>query len=100
MALIGLITKADELIWMILYFFQLGFHRLRAADLTSVPTISEPQEVLDMEGHIVGIALDPSGRYLHVNVRHWPQGAAPVTDSSMPIAEDIQMRVLDLQEKR
>jgi len=79
---------------------QLGFHRLRAADLASVPTISEPQEVLDMEGHIVGIALDPSGRYLHVNVRRWPQGAAPVADSSLPIAEDIQMRVLDLQEKR
>ena len=53
-----------------------------------------------MEGHIVGIALDPSGRYLHVNVRRWPQGAAPVADSSLPIAEDIQMRVLDLQEKR
>ena len=88
------------MIWDNLYFFQLGFHRLRAADLASVPTISEPEEVLDMEGHIVGIALDPSGRYLHVNVRRWPQGAAPVADSSLPIAEDIQMRVLDLQEKR
>ena len=81
-------------------YFQLGFHRLRAADLTSVPTISEPEEVLDMGGHIVGIALDSSGRYLHVNVRLWPEGAVPGADSSTPIAEDIQMKVLDLQEKK
>ena len=79
---------------------QLGFHRLRASDLRNVPTISEPEEVIDMRGHIVGIALDRTGRYLYVNVRKWPEGAVPAADVCPPIAEDIEMKVLDLTERR
>ena len=79
---------------------QLGFHRLRTSDLRNVPTISEPEEVIDMRGYIVGIALDRTGRYLHVNVRKWPEGAVPAADVCPPIAEDIEMKVLDLTERR
>ena len=79
---------------------QLGFHRLRASDLRNVPTISEPEEVIDMRGRIVGIALDRTGRYLHVNVRKWPEGAVSAADVCPPIAEDIEMKVLDLTERR
>ena len=53
-----------------------------------------------MRGHIVGIALDRTGRYLHVNVRKWPEDWVPAADVCPPIAEDIEMKVLDLTERR
>ena len=38
-------------------------------DLTSVPVISGPDLVIDMKAHVVGLALDRSGRHLFVNIR-------------------------------
>ena len=53
-----------------------------------------------MRGRIVGIALDRTGRYLYVNVRKWPEDWVPAADVCPPIAEDIEMKVLDLTERR
>ena len=78
---------------------QIGFKRLYPEHLTSCPTITEPDHVIDMLGHIVGICLDKQsdGRYLYVNIRRWPDGAKPSLDLPPPIATEIEMRVLDLQ---
>ena len=40
-------------------------------DLTSVPVISGPDLVIDMKAHVVGLALDRSGRHLFVNIRYF-----------------------------
>lgn len=73
---------------------QLGFKIITRDNLNNVPVISQPDKVIDMKGHIVGISLD-SGQ-LHVNVRRWPEGARPVFDYPPPIAREIETRVVDL----
>ena len=94
-------------------------------DLTSVPVISGPDLVIDMKAHVVGLALDRSGRHLFVNIRYfccclllmahivksqpnltqlmcrrWPEGAVPSPNLPPPIASEIEMRVLDLKTMR
>ncbi|KAG8141908.1 hypothetical protein E2320_006570 [Naja naja] len=54
--------------------------------------------VIDIHGHIVGMGLSPDHRYLYVNSRAWPEGCV-VSDPLQPppIAEEIELRVLDLK---
>jgi len=77
---------------------QLGFKRLYPDDLSSIPVISEPDRLIEMHGHIVGITQDREGRYLYVNVRRWPEGAVPTEDDPPPIDSWIEMRVVDLKD--
>ena len=32
-----------------------------------------PDRVIEMRGHVIGLALSPDHRYLYVNVRAWPK---------------------------
>jgi len=77
---------------------QLGFKRLYSNDLSSVPIISAPDRLIEMNGHIVGISQDREGRFLYVNVRRWPEGAVATENNPPPIASDIEMRVVDLKD--
>jgi len=77
---------------------QLGFKRLYPDDLSSIPVISEPDRLIEMYGHIVGITQDRAGRYLYVNVRRWPDGAVPTEEDPPPIDSWIEMRVVDLKD--
>jgi len=77
---------------------QIGLQRLYPGNTSSIPIISEPEVVLEMHGHIVGIAQDREGRYLYVNVRRWPEGAVPTDDDPPPIDSWIEMRVVDLRD--
>ncbi|XP_039630000.1 F-box/WD repeat-containing protein 5 isoform X1 [Polypterus senegalus] len=54
--------------------------------------------VIDIHGHIIGMGLSPDHRYLYVNSRAWPTGYV-ISDpmSPPPIAEEIDMHVLDLK---
>ncbi|XP_070614483.1 F-box/WD repeat-containing protein 5 [Erythrolamprus reginae] len=54
--------------------------------------------VIDIHGHIIGMGLSPDHRYLYVNSRAWPEGCV-VSDPLQPppIAEEIELRVLDLK---
>ena len=79
---------------------QLGFKRLYPENVSHVPVISEADKVIDMRGHIVGIALDRTGQYLYVNIRKWPDGARPALHLPPPIATEIEMHVLDLKTMR
>ena len=75
---------------------QLGFKIISRDNLVAVPVISQPDRVIDMMGHIVGISLDRQSRHLFVNVRRWPDGARPHPDYPPPIAREIETRVVDL----
>jgi F-box/WD-40 domain protein 5 len=76
---------------------QLGFCLVKPEDLSNVPFISSPDRVINMEGHIVGLALSPDSRYLYVNVRRWPANCKPNLLESPAIASEIELRVVDLQ---
>lgn len=54
-------------------------------------------KVIDLHGHIIGMALSPDHRYLYVNTRPWPQNY--VIDNPLeppPIAQEIDIHVIDL----
>ncbi|XP_063172554.1 F-box/WD repeat-containing protein 5 [Candoia aspera] len=54
--------------------------------------------VIDIHGHIIGMGLSPDHRYLYVNSRAWPEDCI-ISDPLQPppIAEEIELRVLDLK---
>ncbi|XP_036385159.1 F-box/WD repeat-containing protein 5 [Megalops cyprinoides] len=57
--------------------------------------------VIDIHGHIIGMGLSPDHRYLYVNSRAWPAGCV-ISDpmSPPPIAEEIDLHVIDLKSLR
>ncbi|XP_072287534.1 F-box/WD repeat-containing protein 5 isoform X2 [Pyxicephalus adspersus] len=57
--------------------------------------------VINIQGHIIGMALSPDNRYLYVNSRSWPRDCM-ISDpmDPPPIAEEIDIRVFDLRTLR
>ncbi|KAF7657083.1 hypothetical protein LDENG_00031750 [Lucifuga dentata] len=57
--------------------------------------------VIDIHGHIIGMGLSPDHRYLYVNSRAWPSGYV-ISDPMCPppIAEEIDLHVIDLKSLR
>ncbi|XP_070581680.1 F-box/WD repeat-containing protein 5-like [Ptychodera flava] len=53
--------------------------------------------VIDIHGHIIGMALSPDNRYLYVNSRSWPKNCV-ISDplKPPPISQEIEMHVYDL----
>ncbi|KAH3708749.1 uncharacterized protein LOC127858078 [Dreissena polymorpha] len=57
--------------------------------------------LIDMHGHIIGMALSPDQRYLYVNSRPWPKNyfiENPLYPP--PIAQEIDIHVIDLLNMR
>lgn len=54
-------------------------------------------KIIDLHGHIIGMALSPDHRYLYVNSRPWPEGYK-ISDplEPPPIAQEIDLHVIDL----
>lgn len=54
-------------------------------------------KIIDLHGHIIGMALSPDHRYLYVNTRPWPRGYI-ITNAldPPPIAQEIDIHVIDL----
>ncbi|XP_053958000.1 F-box/WD repeat-containing protein 5 isoform X1 [Anastrepha ludens] len=54
-------------------------------------------KVIDLHGHIIGMALSPDHRYLYVNTRPWPKNYI-ITNAlePPPIAQEIDIHVIDL----
>lgn len=71
-------------------------------DWNNFPAVADKfdrvDKVIEMHGHITGMALSPDQRYLYVNVRAWPQGYV-ITDyiHPPPIAQEIDIHVIDLK---
>lgn len=53
--------------------------------------------LIDLHGHIIGMALSPDHRYLYVNSRPWPRGYIITNPlDPPPIAQEIDIHVIDL----
>jgi F-box/WD-40 domain protein 5 len=54
--------------------------------------------LIDLEGHIIGMALSPDHRFLYVNSRPWPQNCVITNPlDPPPISQEIDIHVIDLQ---
>lgn len=54
-------------------------------------------KVIDLHGHIIGMALSPDHRYLYVNTRPWPHDYVITNPlEPPPIAQEIDIHVIDL----
>ncbi|XP_022229345.2 F-box/WD repeat-containing protein 5 [Drosophila obscura] len=54
-------------------------------------------KVIDLHGHIIGMALSPDHRYLYVNTRPWPKNYVITNPlEPPPIAQEIDIHVIDL----
>ncbi|XP_053473623.1 F-box/WD repeat-containing protein 5 isoform X1 [Ictalurus furcatus] len=91
---------------------QIGIKRIMPDQMTTCgPVLGEERSaeeffdsldhVIDIHGHIIGMGLSPDHRYLYVNSRAWPTGCV-ISDpmSPPPIAEEIDMHVIDLKSLR
>ncbi|KAF7688556.1 F-box/WD repeat-containing protein 5 [Silurus meridionalis] len=91
---------------------QIGIKRIMPDQMTTCgPVLGEERSseeffdsldhVIDIHGHIIGMGLSPDHRYLYVNSRAWPAGCV-ISDpmSPPPIAEEIDMHVIDLKSLR
>lgn len=58
-----------------------------------------PDYILDMKGHIIGMALSPDHKLLYANVRSWVDqrlSSFPNVFLAPPISQNIEIRVVDL----
>uniref|UniRef100_A0A8C1DBF4 F-box and WD repeat domain containing 5 n=2 Tax=Cyprinus carpio TaxID=7962 RepID=A0A8C1DBF4_CYPCA len=91
---------------------QIGIKRIMPDQMTTCgPVLGEERgteeffdsldHVIDIHGHIIGMGLSPDHRYLYVNSRAWPVGCV-ISDpmSPPPIAEEIDLHVIDLKSLR
>ncbi|XP_062339962.1 LOW QUALITY PROTEIN: F-box/WD repeat-containing protein 5 [Osmerus eperlanus] len=91
---------------------QIGIKRIRPDQMsTSGPVLGKERNsdeffdsldhVIDIHGHIIGMGLSPDHRYLYVNSRAWPAGCV-ISDpmAPPPIAEEIDLHVIDLKSLR
>ncbi|XP_034047339.1 F-box/WD repeat-containing protein 5 [Thalassophryne amazonica] len=91
---------------------QIGIKRIKPDQMTtSGPVLGKERSseeffdsldhVIDIHGHIIGMGLSPDHRYLYVNSRAWPAGCV-ISDpmSPPPIAEEIDLHVIDLKSLR
>ncbi|XP_071762074.1 F-box/WD repeat-containing protein 5 [Centroberyx gerrardi] len=91
---------------------QIGIKRIMPDQMTTCgPVLGEERSseeffdsldhVIDIHGHIIGMGLSPDHRYLYVNSRAWPAGCV-ISDpmSPPPIAEEIDLHVIDLKSLR
>lgn len=86
---------------------KLAEHRERMLSPSTSPNVMDERVVehlcdkvdhlIDLHGHIIGMALSPDHRYLYVNNRPWPKNYTidnPVFPP--PIAQEIDIHVIDL----
>ncbi|XP_062410636.1 F-box/WD repeat-containing protein 5 [Sardina pilchardus] len=91
---------------------QIGIKRIMPDQMTTCgPVLGEERStdeffdsldhVIDIHGHIIGMGLSPDHRYLYVNSRAWPANCV-ISDpmSPPPIAEEIDLHVIDLKSLR
>ena len=77
---------------------QIGFQRINSSSITEAPSIRNGAEkIIDLHGHIVGIAISPDYKELYVNVRSWPKNSNPSMDTPPAIASQIEMKIIDLE---
>ena len=71
--------------------------RITSDGLNSTTNLTEPEKVIEMNGHVIGMNISPNKNYLYVNVRSWPENAVPSHDQPPPINQNIELRTIDLR---
>lgn len=68
------------------------------ADLRHHEHYDRADIVLNLHGHIIGMALSPDHRLLYVNTRSWPTGYV-ISDvlQPPPIAQEVDLHVIDMR---
>jgi F-box/WD-40 domain protein 5 len=68
------------------------------ADFESVQSrFDKVDKLIDLNGHIIGMALSPDQKYLYVNSRPWPSNSQIQNPlEPPPIAQEIDIHVIDL----
>ena len=77
---------------------QIGFQRIsrRSLEATASELWTAPEKVIEMSGHIVGVALAPDHQHLYVNVRSWPENCIPDMHEPPPISTQIELKIICL----
>ena len=81
------------------FFLLIGFQRITSDQFdenSENEIINKPEKVLEMYGHIVGVAISPENDLLYVNVRSWPDKAVPSLRDPPCISNQIEMKIIDL----
>ena len=52
--------------------------------------------MIELNGHVIAMAVSDDENELFVNVRSWPENAVPTMDDPPPIASQIETIVIDL----
>ena len=78
-------------------FSNMIIFRITSNSLNSTASLTEPEKVLEMNGHVIGMNISPNNNYLYVNVRSWPENAVPSIDQPPPINQNIELRTIDLR---
>lgn len=81
------------------FFPLIGFQRITSDQFdenSENEIINKPEKVLEMYGHIVGVAISPENDLLYVNVRSWPDKAVPSLRDPPCISNQIEMKIIDL----
>ena len=71
--------------------------RITSNGLKSTPNLTEPEKVLEMNGHVIGMTVSPDNDFLYVNVRGWPDKSIPTHDQAPPINENIELKIINLK---
>ena len=79
-----------------MYIYCLVF-RITSNGLKSTPNLTEPEKVIEMNGHVIGMTISPKKDFLYVNVRGWPDNAVPTQDQAPPINENIELKIINLR---
>jgi len=80
-----------------IYVSYVSIFRITSNGLKSTPNITEPEKVIEMNGHIIGMTISPDKNFLFVNVRGWPENAVPNQDQAPAINENIELRIINLK---
>ena len=78
---------------------QVGFQRITSAQFEGEEDhiLDRPEKLIELNGHIVGMAISPNQDLLYVNVRSWPENCKPETLSEPPcISNQIEMKIINL----
>jgi len=75
---------------------QIGFKKFHSYPGLEAQDGTDPDHRIELDGHVVGVALDRSGRYVFANVRRWPREGRPAGGEPPPIAQEIEMVVIDI----
>ena len=76
---------------------RLGFCKIRPENTERIINIRQPDKVIDLQGHIVGMSVSRDSKLLYVNVRRWPENAVLDLHHNPVIAQEIEMRIVDLE---